>query len=87
MYHLDLKLENCLLDKGGLRLCDFGMATREPVSNRPVGTEPYKAPEVLAGFEYTCSQVDLFSAGVVFFTLLTGNRPFGRADKTDFFYR
>lgn len=35
------------------------------------GTAGYTAPEVLAEKEYDC-KIDVFSAGVVFYTMLTG---------------
>jgi len=46
--HLDIKLENILIDNSGaLKLCDFGFSSYSisPI-NKKVGTEAYMAPEI-----------------------------------------
>lgn len=81
--HRDIKPENVLFaDDDGVgrevKLVDFGLAVRHPPGRRPlgalVGTAYYVAPEVLAG-EYGRA-CDLWSVGVVAYTLLSGRPPF-----------
>eukprot|EP00928_Gymnodinium_smaydae_P024367 TRINITY_DN19733_c0_g1_i1.p1 TRINITY_DN19733_c0_g1~~TRINITY_DN19733_c0_g1_i1.p1 ORF type:complete len:563 (+),score=83.68 TRINITY_DN19733_c0_g1_i1:66-1754(+) len=85
--HRDLKLENWLYDKKDgkrLMLIDFGLSKYwEPTQKMglKVGTLNYIAPEVLDG-SYT-SQCDLWSLGVIAYTLLTGGMPFVGGDDGD----
>mmetsp|Transcript_95098 Transcript_95098/g.188392 ORF Transcript_95098/g.188392 Transcript_95098/m.188392 type:complete len:542 (+) Transcript_95098:17-1642(+) len=80
--HRDLKLENFLYQKDNcqrLKLIDFGFSKGwDPNSNKMMGltcgTLSYMAPEVLKN-AYT-SQCDLWSLGVIAFTLLMGYMPF-----------
>jgi serine/threonine protein kinase len=79
--HLDVKPGNVIVMDGRPVLFDFG--TARPLGDRPldavVGTTPYIAPEVveLRGFGPAS---DVFSLGVTFFEMLTGELPF--ADET-----
>lgn len=80
--HLDLSLENVLLDKyDNAKICDFGMARNlnnvhvSDASDRP-GKICYMAPEILAGQPYDPKKADVFSLGVDLFLLLTGVLPF-----------
>lgn len=50
-----------------------------------VGTEGYRAPEMIWKKKYS-SSVDIFAAGVVLFLLLTGKSPFELASCTDIYY-
>lgn len=71
--------------RAGLRLIDFGMAAYADAAGRLTGrcgTPGYVAPEILcskpgAGYE---ANVDMFSVGVILFTLLCGFEPFQRED-------
>jgi serine/threonine protein kinase len=82
--HRDLKPSNILLDAGGRAvLTDFGLARPEQESQRltsdgvVVGTPAYMAPEQAAGqLDRTGPWTDLYSVGVVFFEMLTGQLPF-----------
>lgn len=79
--HRDLKPENMLLSSAGieseLKVIDFGLATHikpNEVLTRHVGTPYYIAPEVLEKrYNRAC---DLWSIGVITFTLLCGFPPF-----------
>jgi polo-like kinase 1 len=79
--HRDLKLGNLFLtDKMEIKLADFGLATRlefDGVRKRTVcGTPNYIAPEILEGKHGHSYEVDIWSLGVIIFTLLVGKPPF-----------
>jgi hypothetical protein len=82
--HRDLKPSNIMLDADGRAiLTDFGLALPENQAERLtsegviVGTPAYMAPEQAAGEAGRIGAwTDVYSAGVVFFEMLTGRRPF-----------
>lgn len=78
--HADVKPLNILLDaQGRAYLTDFGIAgTVEELNNdnrASIGTLAYASPEQIGG-QPVDARTDLYSLGVVFFELLTGQRPF-----------
>ncbi|BAT87919.1 hypothetical protein VIGAN_05134200 [Vigna angularis var. angularis] len=77
--HRDIKPENLLFDEANnLKLSDFGSAEwfGEGRSMRGVvGTPYYVAPEVIMGREYD-EKVDVWSCGVILYTMLSGIPPF-----------
>jgi len=87
--HRDLKPENCLLLSQGLslgnncclRIADFGLScTFRPgeVLKQRVGTLAFMSPEVIAKrYNQRC---DLWSCGVIMYTLLCGYLPFAAKD-------
>jgi tRNA A-37 threonylcarbamoyl transferase component Bud32 len=86
--HRDIKPENILLDKRGrVKIADFGLAklvSAEPgnatltQTRQVMGTMQYMAPEQLGGSRRVDHRADLYSLGVVFYELLTGELPVGR---------
>ena len=72
--HLDLSLENILLDRNGVcKLSDFGLAAKTNVrSHKVVGKMLYRAPEVSVGDTYDPVQADSWSLGIILYVLLTG---------------
>ncbi|GAA5830766.1 hypothetical protein JCM11251_001067 [Rhodosporidiobolus azoricus] len=84
--HRDLKLGNLMLDQNGdLRVGDFGLAAlvKFPGERKKTicGTPNYIAPEILfdqkAGHSF---EVDIWSIGVILYTLLIGRPPFQTKD-------
>ncbi len=79
--HRDLKPQNLLrAADGSVKLTDFGIATmfaaqRLTITGGLVGTAEYLSPEQAAGKPVT-ARSDLYSLGVVLYTLLTGRCPF-----------
>ncbi|KAH7571849.1 hypothetical protein ACOSP7_014723 [Xanthoceras sorbifolium] len=77
--HRDVKPENVFLDSRNIvKLGDFGSAdwlVEEGTTTGVVGTPYYVAPEVVMGKEYN-EKVDVWSAGVVLYTMLAGIPPF-----------
>lgn len=89
--HRDLKLGNILIDsKMNLKLADFGLAAQlsQPSDRKTTicGTPNYIAPEVLNGNRKGGHSfaVDVWSTGVIMYTLLLGKPPFqtGTVNKT-----
>lgn len=83
--HRDIKPENLLLDQDGIvKIADFGLAkvasetgdnlTR---SDQALGTAHYIAPEQMTASAEVDHRADIFSLGVVFYELLTGQLPHG----------
>jgi len=86
--HRDIKPENILLDKeGNIKIADFGLArlldkpttayTLTQVGQR-MGTPHYMAPEQIEGAHEVDHRADIYSLGVVFYEMLTGELPIGR---------
>ena len=86
--HRDIKPENLLLDRDGhVKIVDFGLAKIvEPhgkdaplTGTRDVmGTPQYMAPEQFQRPPRADHRADIYSLGVVFYEMLTGELPMGR---------
>ena len=67
-----------------IKLGDFGLATKlefEGEKKRTIcGTPNYIAPEVLEGKQGHSYEVDVWSLGVIIYTLLIGKPPFETSD-------
>jgi serine/threonine protein kinase len=86
--HRDIKPENLLLDKKGrVKITDFGIAK---ILGAPagkvsltgvkdvVGTPHYMAPEQIEQPQAVDHRADIYSLGVVFYEMLTGELPLGK---------
>ena len=83
--HRDLKLGNLFLnEKMEIKIGDFGLATKlefEGERKRTIcGTPNYIAPEVLEGKQGHSYEVDIWSLGVIIYTLIIGKPPFETSD-------
>jgi len=86
--HRDLKLGNLFLDKNmNIKVGDLGLATRldTPEEKRKTicGTPNYIAPEVIKGTKETRGhsfEVDIWSMGVILYTILVGKPPYESKD-------
>ncbi|CAA0809432.1 Phosphoenolpyruvate carboxylase kinase 1 [Striga hermonthica] len=86
--HRDIKPDNILFNSyDELKLADFGSAecfANSGLMSGIVGTPYYVAPEVVAGMEYG-EKVDVWSAGVILYIMLSGIPPFYGESARDIF--
>lgn len=78
--HRDLKLENILLtDRDRIKIADFGLSNRfveGRLMETSCGSLRYATPEILKGKRYSGELADIWSCGIILFTLLAGYHPF-----------
>src|SRR5688500_12365120 len=85
--HSNIKPKNSLLEKRGrLKIADFGLAkllghdgpdASLTGTHQVMGTLRYMAPEQMEGTRNVDHRADIYSLGVVFYELLTGELPVG----------
>lgn len=86
--HRDIKPENILIARdGSVKIADFGLSrilgvedqqTALTGTHQIMGTPRYMAPEQLEGARSVDHRADIYSLGVVFYEMLTGELPIGR---------
>ncbi|HXX94064.1 MAG TPA: serine/threonine-protein kinase, partial [Planctomycetota bacterium] len=87
--HRDIKPENILCDRGGqVKIADFGLAMivgaeapRLTRTDAVLGTPHYMAPEQVENPKTVDHRADIYSMGVVFYEMLTGELPLGAFSK------
>jgi serine/threonine-protein kinase len=84
IFHRDVKPGNLLVGQHGeLKVVDFGIArlasSSMTASGLIVGTPDYMSPEQTRGPDVD-QRSDIFSAGAVFYVMLTGRKPFAASD-------
>lgn len=83
--HRDIKHKNIMIGKdGNAKLIDFGLSnflSDGKLGSTFCGTPAYAAPEMLLGQKYVGSLIDVWSLGVVFYTMLTGKFPFNNVSE------
>lgn len=93
--HRDLKIENILVDTESndfpTKIIDFGFSIETLTPNEKLttvcGTPAYMAPELCHRKEYIGPQVDIWAAGVVFYTILFGQEPFKSNSEKDLYMK
>ncbi|CAO3703815.1 unnamed protein product [Rhizopus stolonifer] len=93
--HRDLKPDNLLLDGHILKIADFGSCdvfraegeTSDMMSSGRAGTTPYMAPEVFKEKSYWGKIADIWSIGIIFFSMHHSCVPFHYARSYDSNYR
>ena len=89
--HRDIKPANImLLENDKIKVTDFGIAKAVSDSRTKsgvvLGTPNYMSPEQINGHDLD-GRSDIFSLGVVFYELLTGQLPFGGSSLANLFYQ
>jgi len=76
--HRDIKHKNILFDtRGNVKLIDFGLSNWACGGVMSFcGTPAYASPEMLLGTQYMGPEVDVWSLGILLYSLVTGKLPF-----------
>ena len=89
--HRDLKTENILLDENqNIKIIDFGFSNLYSMGhylNTYCGSPNYASPELLLRKKYIGPEVDIWSAGVVLYTIMVGKTPFQASDMLTLYRR
>ncbi len=85
IFHRDIKLENIILkNKTIIKIIDFGFGTCSPrnkMLNFFCGTPSYMPPEIVMKKDYLGEFADIWSMGILLYTILCGAFPFRGMNK------
>ena len=89
--HRDIKLENILIDlNNNIKICDFGIGimleSEDELIHDQCGTPMYMAPEIILNskkYGYKGYPVDIWSAGIALYIMLSGMLPFNYKNKKE----
>lgn len=83
--HRDLKPENILIDENGrAKISDFGLSKyvgSNGMVSTACGSPVYVSPEVISGKPYDPKKSDMWSAGIIFYAMVTGQLPWTKRNK------
>ena len=89
IFHRDIKLENILVLKDDtIKIIDFGFGVkcnRDTLQKLFCGTPSYMAPEIVKKEKYIACYSDIWSLGVLFYSILFGIFPFKGKDDDELF--
>lgn len=90
--HRDLKPENILIsDNRLIKLCDFGLSKlferNERTTSTSCGSPCYASPEVISGGSYDAFLSDIWSLGVILYSMVTGQLPWTKRNRLQLFHQ
>jgi len=86
--HLDIKLENVLVDvNGGVKVIDFDACESVKQEDNKInslnkGSPGYRAPEFVKGKVENLLSADIYSLGIVLFIMVVGTPPYNEVEKS-----
>jgi serine/threonine protein kinase len=87
--HRDLKPNNVLIDKQfNAKLADFGLchvSTAGKLLKTPCGSPLYAPPEILSSQDYDGKAADIWSLGILLYTMVTGTLPWSSENQIELF--
>ena len=92
IYHLDLKLDNILVDKEfNIKIADFGLSKQKDENNNgifsgEIGAEVFRPPQMFIKSNFYGDKSDIFSLGVILFNLVTAIHGFENSSPNNYYY-
>lgn len=87
--HRDIKLENIIIQEHNkVKLIDFGFGVKtnkKKLHNFFCGTPSYMAPEIIQKQNYIAQYADIWSLGILLYTMLCGAFPFKAINENELY--